>query len=61
MIYGDGDPNLHLVARERTCLFYWSAGSDKVIQKYIKPSLQFQHKQTCKDYKISKIIDDAET
>jgi hypothetical protein len=60
-IYGDGDPNLPMVARERTCLFHWSVSLDKVTQKYIKPSLQFQHKQICKDYKDVKTIDDAET
>ena len=38
MIYGDGDPTLSMVARERT------ASLDKVTQKYIKPSLQFQDK-----------------
>jgi hypothetical protein len=50
-----------MVARERTCLFHWSASLDKVTQKYIKPSLQFQHKQICKDYKDAKTMDDAET
>ena len=60
-IYGEGDPSLPMVARARTCLFHWSASSDKVTQKYIKMSLQFQHKQTCKDYKNTKIINDAET
>ena len=60
-IYGDGDSSLSMVARERTYLFHWSANLDKVPQKYIKPSLQFQHKQICKDYKDAKTIDDAET
>jgi hypothetical protein len=31
------------------------------MQKYIKPSLQFQDKQLCKDYKDAKTIDEAET
>ena len=61
MIYGDGDPTLPMVVRERTCLFHWYASLDNVIQKYIKPSLQFQHKQICKDYKDAKTMDDAET
>ena len=61
MVYGDGDPSLPMVARERTCLFHWSASLDKVTQKYIKPSLQFQHKQICKDYKDAVTMDDAET
>ena len=60
-IYGDGDPSLSMVAHERTCLFHWSTSLDKVTQKYIKPFLQFQHKQICKDYKDVKIMDDAET
>ena len=29
------------------------------MHKYIKPSLQFQHKQICKDYKDVKTINDA--
>ena len=60
-IYGNGDPSLPMVARERTCLFHWSASLDKVTQKYIKSSLQFQHKQICKDYKDAVTMDDAET
>jgi hypothetical protein len=60
-IYGDGDPSLPMVARECTCIFHWSASLDTVTQKYIKPSLQFQHKQMCKDYKYTKTMDDAET
>ena len=59
-IYEDGDPNLPMVAHERTCLFHWYVSLDKVIQKYIKPFMQFQHKQICKDYKNAKTIDDAE-
>ena len=50
-----------MVGRERTCLFHWSQSLDKVTQKYIKTSLQFQHKQLCKDYKDAKTIDEAET
>src|ERR1700737_2135863 len=60
-IYGVGDPSLPMVGRERTCLFHWSQSLDKVTQKYIKTSLQFQHKQLCNDYKDAKTIDDAET
>ena len=60
-IYRDGDPSLPMVAREHICLFHWSASLDKVTQKYIKPSLQFQHKQICKDYKDVVTMDDAET
>ena len=41
--------------------FYWPASLDKVTQNYIKPSLQFQHKQLCKDYQNAKTMDDVET
>ena len=60
-IYNEGDLSLPMVGRERTCLFHWSQSLNKVTQKYIKTSLQFQHKQLCKDYKDAKIIDEAET
>ena len=40
-IYGDSEPHLPMVDRERTCLFHWSANLDKVTQKYIKSSLRF--------------------
>ena len=50
-----------MVGRERVCLFHWSQSLDKVTQNYIKTSLQFQHKQLCKDYKDAKTIDEAET
>ena len=62
MIHGDGDPTLSMVTREHTYFFHWSASLDKVTCKYIiKPSLQFQYKQLCKDYKDKKIMDDVET
>ena len=50
-----------MVGSERTCIFHWSQSLDKVTQKYIKTSLQFHHKQLCKDYKDAKTIDEAET
>ena len=59
MNYCDGDPPLPMVTRERTCFFHWFASLDNVTQKYIKPSLQFQHKQLYKDYKDAKTMDDA--
>ena len=60
-IYGGGDLSLSMVGRECTCLFHWSQNLDNVTQKYIKASLQFQHKQLCKDYKDAKTMDEAET
>ena len=59
-IYKDGHPS-PMVAHKHTCLFHWSASLDEVIQKYIKPSLQFQQKQICKDYKEAETMDDFET
>ena len=61
MTYGDGDPSLPMVTRECTYLLHWSISLDKVIQKYIKPFLQFQHKQIYKDFKDVKVIDNVET
>ena len=58
-IYRDGEPRLPIVDHEHTCLFYWSVSLDKVTDKYINPSLQFQHKQTCKDYKDTKTMDEG--
>ena len=60
-IYGDGDRTLLMVANERICLFHWYANLNKVTQKYIKPSLQFQHKQLCNDYKNGKTMGNVET
>ena len=61
IIYGDGDPSLPMVTCELTYFFHQSASLDKVTQMYIKPSLQFQHKQICKNYKDAKTMDDTET
>jgi hypothetical protein len=61
MVYGDDNPSLPMVARERTYLFHWSTSLDKITQKYIKPSLQFQHKRICKDHKDAVTMDDVET
>ena len=48
-----------MVGCECTCFFHWSTILDKVMQNYIKASLQFQHKQLCKNYKNVKIMDEA--
>ena len=61
MIYGDGDPSLPMVARERTCRCHWCASLDKVTLKYIKLFLQFEDKQISKFYKDAKTMDDAKT
>ena len=58
-ISSEGDSTLPMVGCECTCLFYWSQRLDKVTQKYIKTSLQFQYKHLCKDYEDEKIMDEA--
>lgn len=50
-IHGKGNPSLPIVGCKRTYLFYWSQRLYKVTQKYIKASLQPQHKHLFKDYK----------
>jgi hypothetical protein len=59
-IYGDGDPSVPLEGRERTYFFHWCANLDKITQKHIRPSLQHEHKQFCKDYKDAKSLEDAD-
>jgi hypothetical protein len=59
-ICGDGDTSVPLEGRERTCLFHWSANLDKITQKHIRPSLQHEHKQLCKDYKDAKSLEDVD-
>ena len=46
---------------EYICLFQLSQSLDKVLQKYIKAILQFQHNQQCKNCKFAKSIDEAKT
>lgn len=58
-ICGDGNPCLTMVGRE--CLVHWSPSLYRVTQKYIKPSIQFQHKQIGKDYKDAHIMDNVKT
>ena len=50
-----------MMDHECTCLFHWLQSLDKVSQKFIRASLQFQHNQLCKDYKDAKTIDEVET
>ena len=50
-----------MVSHEHICLFHCSQSLDKMTQKYIKASLQFQYKQLYKDYKDAKTMDKAET
>ncbi len=59
-VYGSGDPKEPMPDRERTCLFHWAANLDKYATKYIIPSLQYQFKQLCRDYKDSKTQEDAD-
>lgn len=58
--YG-GDPTLSMIGCELTWFFHLSISQNKVTQNYTKPSLQFQHRKICMDYKDTKTIDDVET
>lgn len=60
-IYRDGDPSLPMVDRERTCIFHKSASLDKVMQNYIKASLQLKHAKNYKEYKDIMTMDNAKT
>lgn len=50
-IYKEGDSKLPKMGHECTYLFHWLSNLDKVTHEYMKASLQFHHKQLCKDYK----------
>lgn len=43
-----------------TCLFHWSAHLDKITQIYIRPSLEHQYKQLCKEYKDARSKEDVD-
>ena len=43
-IYSVGDPNLPMMDHKHIYFFHWSHSFDKVMNKYIKASLWFQHK-----------------
>ena len=43
--------------QEWTFMFHLSANHEKITQKYIKASLQFQYKQLCKEYKDAKAME----
>lgn len=47
--------------RERTCLLHCATSLQKHTKKFIRGSFQHQHTQLCKQYKDSKIMDEAET
>jgi hypothetical protein len=53
--------SLTIVGHEHTRLFHQYVNLDVVMQKYIKPCLQFQHKQIFKNYKGAKTMDVVET
>ena len=53
-VYGYGNPDEPMEDRERTCFYHSSANLDKYTMKFIKPELQFKHKQLCRDYREAK-------
>ena len=66
-VYGIGfirdiNSNAHMQHVKRTLVqdnIY--SNVDNNTHNYVKPPLQFQHKQICKDYKDTTIMDDVET
>lgn len=59
-VYGSGNPDEPMEDRERTCFYHWSANLDKYTTKYIKPEMQFQHKQLCRNYRDAKTQREAD-
>ena len=53
-VYGSGNPDEPMEDCERTCFYHWSPNLNKYTMKYIKPELQYQHKQLSRDYKDAK-------
>ncbi len=60
-VYGSGDPTEPMVEKERSCYFHWMANLDKYTTKYIRLSLQSQHKMMCLDYRDAKTQLEADT
>lgn len=60
IVYGTGDPTVPMEHQERTCLFHWTQSLEKHTKASIRPDLQHQHRQMCKQYKDSKTIAEAE-
>lgn len=59
--YGDGDPSLPMIGRERTSLFDWSANLDKVTQKYETLLANFNTSKYARTTKAQKIMDNIDT
>ena len=61
IIYGNGDEAVPMENQERTCLFHWTQSLEKHTKADIRPDLQSQHRQLCKQYKDAKTSAEAES
>ncbi len=61
IIYGSGDPKVHMEGHERTCYFHWTQSLEKHTKQYIVHELQDQHRHLCKQYKDARTMAEAET
>ncbi len=59
-VYGTGDPHIPMLDKERSCFFHFMANLDKYTTKYIKLSMQAQHKKLCLEYRDCKTQSDAD-
>ena len=55
----DKDPSPPMFGHNCTGLFHLSTSLDQVTQKFIKPSLQYECKDLCKDHKDTKTINNV--
>lgn len=53
--YGSNDPTIPMEEPENTGLFHWLANLDKVIQKYIKPFVQLNTKNSIKNIRMPRL------
>ena len=60
IVYNSGSAHEVMENYERTCSLHWSNSLYKHTQKHIKQSLQQQHIALYKQYKESKLVDEAE-
>ena len=61
IVCGSSNSEIEMVNCERTCLLHWSTSLHRHTQKLIKPDMQHQYNQLCKQYKDSKTMDEAKT
>ena len=61
IINGSGDKAVPMENQERTCLFHWTHSLEKHTKANIRPDLQSQDRQLCKQYKDAKTSVEVES